>query len=184
MYDKNIIRKEMLAKRNALALKEIEKNSAIITDKILQSKEFTAAKTVFTYLSMNSEVSTYELVKHTWRHGKKAAVPVVLSGDPNMQFRIIDSFDNLVQSRFGVMEPCQGEAAVPDNDSLIIVPGLVFDRNKNRIGYGGGYYDRYLRKNKMMANIGICFSFQIIDFIKCEEHDIPVDKIITESTCF
>ncbi|MDR2903029.1 MAG: 5-formyltetrahydrofolate cyclo-ligase, partial [Clostridiales bacterium] len=180
MYDKKMLRNEMRAKRNALSPEEIREKSAAITEKIIASEAFKNAKSLFTYISMQSEVHTYSLIRAAWRHGKRVAVPAVQRGEPEMRFFYIENFDNLVKSPFGVLEPTKGEQAVSDKNTLLIVPGLVFDKNMNRIGYGGGYYDRFMAKHPTLFNLAVCYAFQIVADLEPECWDVAVDGIVTE----
>ena len=183
MDDKKALRSDMLKKRNALTYLEIKKRSVAIVEKLIKTQEYEEADIIFTYLSMGSEVSTYELINRVWQDGKKAAIPAVVQNTGNMRFCIIDSFDGLTKSRIGVMEPVGFDEVVPNKkeSSVFIMPGLVFDSKKNRIGYGGGYYDRYLEKYPDVKKIGVCFSFQVIaGLLQADTHDIPVDILLTE----
>ena len=101
-----------------------------------------------------------------------------------MYFIPIDSFDDLQEGRFGVMEPkgTAEDAIVPAIDDLFLVPGALFDRKKHRIGYGGGYYDTYFEKYKGYRKVGLAFSEQISDiFLPAEAYDVPLDDIVTEN---
>ena len=122
-----------------------------------------------------------EILKQAWRDGKAVAVPKTEKGR-KMIFLKINSFADLQEGRFGVMEPVGGEEMIPEKDDLFLVPGALFDRKKNRIGYGGGYYDTYFEKYRGYRKIGIAFSEQITETdIPTEAYDIPLDDIVTEN---
>ena len=178
---KKKLREEALAKRNSIPAEVRAEKSRLITKYILQSDAYKQAKTVFSFVSMGSEVETREILKQAWKDGKTVAVPKTEKGR-KMIFLRIDSFADLKEGRFGVMEPTTGEEVVPEAEDMFLVPGALFDKKKNRIGYGGGYYDTYFEKYKGYRKIGIAFSEQITETdIPAAEYDIPLDDIVTEN---
>ena len=178
---KKKFREEALAKRNSISAEMRAEKSRKITEYILQSDAYKQAKTAFSFVSMGSEVETREILKRAWRDGKTVAVPKTEKGR-KMIFLRIDSFADLKEGRFGVMEPVTGEEVVPETGDLFLVPGALFDRKKNRVGYGGGYYDTYFEKYRGYRKIGIAFSEQITETdIPVAEYDIPLDDIVTEN---
>ena len=178
---KKKFREEALAKRNSIPSEVRAEKGRQITEHILQSNVYKQAKTVFSFVSMGSEVETREILRQAWRDGKTVAVPKTENGR-KMIFLRIDSFADLKEGRFGVMEPTTGEEVVPETGDLFLVPGALFDRKKNRVGYGGGYYDTYFEKYRGYRKIGIAFSEQITEMdIPTAEYDIPLDDIVTEN---
>lgn len=178
---KKALRKEALAKRNGMSAEERAEKSRRITEHILQSEAYKEAKQVFTFVSMGSEVETREIIAQALQDGKTVAVPKT-GKDRKMVFLQISAFEDLQEGRFGVMEPMGGEEKIPEKEDLFLVPGAVFDRKKNRIGYGGGYYDTYFEKYKGYRKIGLAFGIQLQnEEIPVEETDIPLDNIITEN---
>ena len=180
---KKKLREEALAKRNTISMEERKEKSGKITEHILQSKAYRNAKRVFSFVSMGSEVETREILKQAWLDGKTVAVPRCLKGRV-MYFLSIENLEELQKSSFGVMEPIGDleDALVPEKGDLFLVPGALFDRRKNRIGYGGGYYDVYFEKYKGYRKIGIAFSEQITEMdIPTAAYDIPLDIIVTEN---
>ena len=178
---KKKFREEALAKRNSIPSEVRAEKGRQITEHILQSNVYKQAKTVFSFVSMGSEVETREILRQAWKDGKIVAVPKTEKGR-KMIFLRIDSFADLKEGRFGVMEPVTGEEVVPETGDLFLVPGALFDRKKNRVGYGGGYYDTYFEKYRGYRKIGIAFSEQITETdIPVAEYDIPLDDIVTEN---
>ena len=180
---KKELRKEALAKRDAMLLEEREEKSRRITAHILQSEAYENAKRVFTFVSMGSEVETREIMAQAWKDGKIVAVPKTEKGR-EMYFLSIESLEDLKEGRFGVMEPLgeKEDALIPEKGDLFLVPGALFDRKKNRIGYGGGYYDTYFEKYKGYGKIGLAFQSQVhTALLPVEETDIPLDDIVTEN---
>ena len=178
---KKKMRAEALAKRNGIPAEERLEKSRRITEHILKSEAWGQAKTIFSFVSMGSEVETKEILKQAWKEGKTVAVPKT-DKKREMIFLKIDSFSDLQKGRFGVMEPMTQKELIPEEGDLFLVPGALFDRKKNRIGYGGGYYDTYFEKYGGCRKVGLAFSEQISEeWIPVEETDIPLDDIVTEN---
>jgi len=178
---KERLRKEALAKRNAIPAEGRREKSRKIAEYILQSDAYERAKTVFSFVSMGSEAETENILTQAWKDGKTVAVPKTET-DRKMRFLKVESFSDLQEGRFGVMEPKEGEEMIPTEGDLFLVPGALFDRRKNRIGYGGGYYDTYFEKYRGYRKIGIAFSEQLSEEpIPTGEYDIPLDDIVTEN---
>ncbi len=161
---------------------EVEKFSRTIYTQLFQSPAYIQCDWVFTYINMKNEVETKPIIEQCWKEGKRVAVPKIYK-DRRMTFVEITAWDQLTEGKFGTVEPVQeGKKEVkPSLHTMIIVPGLVFDENKHRIGYGGGYYDFYLSQIASIGyTIGICYDFQLIKDIPTEIHDLPLHCIITE----
>ena len=141
------------------------------------------AKVIYPYLAYNQEIITNSLVEQAWRDGKAVAVPKCYE-DSRMEFHRINSFDEVEPGYCDIPEPVGGEIS-DDEDVLILMPGIAFDHHFNRIGYGGGFYDRYLDRKQHCRFIKVAFAyeFQILEHIETEEHDHKVDIIITDKGC-
>ena len=180
---KKKLREEALARRNVIPIEERREKSRKITEIILQSEVYQKAERVFSFVSMGAEVETRDILRQAWQDGKTVAVPKCLKGRV-MYFLPIETLEELQKSRFGVMEPA-GEiedALIPEKGDLFLVPGTLFDGKKNRIGYGGGYYDVYFENYQGYRKIGLAFSEQITETpIPVEDYDIPLDDIVTEN---
>jgi 5-formyltetrahydrofolate cyclo-ligase len=180
---KKKLRAEALAKRNAISPEEREGKSSKAAAYLLQSEAFRNAKKVFTFVNMGTEIETRKIMEQAWKEGKIVAVPKT-EKRRIMSFLPITSFEDLQEGRFHVLEPqgTMADALIPGKGDLFLVPGALFDRKKNRIGYGGGYYDTYFEKYQGYRKIGLAFSEQISEVpISAEEYDIPVDDIVTEN---
>lgn len=180
---KKQLREEALKRRDAVSLEERRKRSESITKHILSSEAYKKAKRIFTFVSMGSEVETRNIMETAWRTGKIVAVPKTEKGR-RMYFLSINTFTDLKEGRFGVMEPVDGgeKELIPKADDLFLVPGALFDEARNRIGYGGGYYDTYFEEHKGFRKIGLAFSFQVQKAIlPTEKTDVPLDDIVTEN---
>ena len=175
---KNLLRDSILEKRNSLSEQEIKSKSEIIKNNVFSMKDFKDSKVVMFYVSFNSEVDTHEMIKEALK-SKRIAVPKVVDGE--IQPALLIDFEQMIPSgKFNILEPIELLKVDFKNISLIIIPGIAFDRKGHRIGYGYGYYDKFLRKIPKASKIGIAFDFQIVEKIPNEKHDVPLDIIVTE----
>lgn len=175
--------KEELRKKYKIIRKQVidkEIKSEIIEKKLIKTKEFINAKIVGVYISLKDEVNTNEIIKECFKINKKVAIPKVLN-EHIIEFYTIKENEKLQEGLYHIMEPNNKNIISKDDIDLMIIPGICFDKQKNRIGYGKGYYDTYL-KNTKIYKIGICFNEQLMNEheIKVEENDIKLDKIITD----
>lgn len=180
--EKSKIRTEKIHKRDLLTSDQIENDSLLIQNKILESDIFAQASAIFCYIHIRSEVRSMFLIQEALRVGKTVAVPITLGHDKGMYFsRIhVQDLENLKPSLFGLLEPVRKEKIEPDNKTLFIIPGACYDLHGNRIGYGAGYYDRYLKDRQYMHLLGACFDMQLVESIEMEPFDIRMDSIVTE----
>lgn len=180
---KQEIRSSMKELKSGLRKTEIEEFSNRIIDRVIRSAEYRECGRIFSYVSFNQEVMTTGLIQTALKAGKWVAVPKIEDGI--MKFYYINSLSALRPGVLGISEPYGGEEAVPPltEPTLIIVPGLAFDRNKNRLGYGKGYYDSFFIKYSgyPLRKIGLAYDFQVLKELPAEIHDIKVDRIITRS---
>mgnify|MGYP003295633210 FL=1 len=181
---KNKIRKEILALRKAMPIYLLEENSRIIAEKVITHPKYQAAELVFAYIDAKGEVITKDIIEHAWSNNKRVVVPKV-QGD-RMEFYEIASYHDLEPGCFGIMEPkitCMEITDIPKN-SVVIMPGVAFDKTGNRIGYGKGYYDKYFSKYPDLCKIAIAFSLQIVSEIQADKFDVKADCVITESVIY
>lgn len=163
--------------------KEIEQKSQTIVDKLGKDSCFLQAKSLYCYVSYNQEVMTKPLITKALELGKKVAVPKVIGDD--IEFFYIQSLEELGKGYQGIEEPMGdvGELTkAEDEEALMILPGLAFDESCNRVGYGGGYYDRYLSKHEEhhFKKLALAFDFQVVHSLEMEACDWKVDGILTE----
>lgn len=164
--------------------KEVRKDlSGNITDKLYTDEVYKNSKSVFTFVSYGSEIGTFELINKAFDDGKIVAVPFMTGKPHEMVFIKINSIEELKPNKIGILEPEYNINNVikSDTNTLIIVPGLVFDNDFYRIGYGGGFYDKYIDENKYMCTVGVCFDEQITKCVPREKTDKPVDIVVTNS---
>jgi 5-formyltetrahydrofolate cyclo-ligase len=174
MLEKKEIRKELISKRKQLTAEEVVTKSSLICNKIIDSELYQKSSVIYCYSAINNEVNLSELIEHAFIHNKAVALPRVENNE--MSFHIIKSFDELKAGYYNILEP-QKKIPAPQAD-LIIVPAVAFTKDGNRLGYGGGFYDRYLEKNNIYS-IGVCYDFQILEQIPTMKHDKKINKIIS-----
>ncbi len=175
--DKRQIRKDILSIRNQMSLNERQKASVILTERICGHQWFYLAENILVFVSHGSEIDTAEIIKEALKAGKKVYVPKVVGDD--LIFCRIFSMNELKEGYKGILEPEMDSEVFeyrPEwaDMTLMLMPGAVFDRNRNRIGYGKGFYDRYLADKEalQLRTIGIGFKCQLVDELPAEEWDI------------
>jgi len=184
--EKKILRKEILTKRKNIDIVEKEKMDRKISDKFYQSRYYREAEKIFIYISYDSEINTKEIINKALKDNKKIYVPRTEFKSRLMDAVEITSLDNLIENEYGILEPSAEESYINPNElDLIVVPGVAFDRNGGRMGYGAGFYDRYFKRIskdriKKVEKIALAYDFQILDKIPMNEQDVPVSYIITE----
>lgn len=158
-----------------------QKWSSQMAKELFQSLHWQKTHTIGITISKGKEVDTSKIIEQAWKEGKKVAVPKCYPNHKEMEFRYIHSFNQLESVYFGLLEPIISETNLCEKNEidLMIVPGIVFDKNGYRIGYGGGYYDRYL-KSFQNHTLSLAFSCQLVEKVPTEDHDIPVSMIVTE----
>jgi len=184
--DKKILRKEILTKRNNIDVVEKEEMDKKILNKFYESKYYRESKNIFIYISYDSEINTKEIINKSLIDKKKIYVPRTEFKTRLMDAVEITSLENLIESEYGILEPSIYEPYIEPNElDLIVVPGVGFDRNGGRMGYGAGFYDRYFKKiskDKMqkIVKLALAYDFQILEDVPMNEQDVPVNYIITE----
>ncbi|MBO5167063.1 MAG: 5-formyltetrahydrofolate cyclo-ligase [Lachnospiraceae bacterium] len=196
MGTKKEIRKRILAKRDALKPAERFRSEALVTDRILEHQWYHKAEYILLFASYGSEISTDEILKDALKSDKKVYMPKV-EGE-NMEFYRISAKEDLVAGYKGILEPdgtsekfvyeqCQREttydslelATARDFVSvLMIMPGAAFDIKRNRIGYGKGFYDKYLADKPDLQTIAIGFDCQMVEYIEADDNDIKPMQVI------
>ena len=182
--EKNKIRKEILEKRNNLSTEEVEKKSDLIIENL--GKFIKNAENIMIFMDMKNEVRITKLMK---LYPEKSFFIPKITDSKNREMKINRYNENeLVLHKFGYYESSSSDFYNENILNIVIVPAVVFDLEKNRIGFGGGYYDTFLKKireeNKKILFIGICYDFQIIEKVPAEEHDVVLDFVVSESRIF
>lgn len=176
---KKEIRAEVKKHRREALPEEIRENSEMICDAFLNLPEYQDAKVVFAYVDCKNEVETGKVIEQCWKDGKILAVPKVFG--EIMKYYEIHSYDDLEDGYYGIREPKHERLReIVSEDGLMILPGVAFDLSRHRVGYGGGFYDRYLEAHPDMKKIAFAFEFQVFDEVPYDIHDKQPEKIITE----
>lgn len=181
---KQTLKQDIFTKRKSMSKDEITQKSSKIKENLFEFDEFKKAKNIMIYVSFNNEVNTTDIIKELLINKEKnVIVPFVKKDNPILQLLELKDINDLEPKTFGILEPKESsirEFSIKKID-LIILPGIVFDKKGHRIGYGYGYYDRFLKKlNNEIKKIGFAFDFQLVEKIPEEGHDMPVDIVITE----
>lgn len=198
---KDSLRKDILQKRLRLPFEEIFELSSIVQKKFLGIKELKKARRLAIYSSFRNEVLTETIFEYAVIHKKEVFFPRIIREKRELIFLRVHGKNDLVSGSYDIKEPAhthrganpkhKPEIAVPSSLDIIVMPGIVFDKSGNRLGYGKGYYDKTLAANKLKREtddikekcllVGLAFNFQVVDIIPAEGHDIKMDRIITES---
>lgn len=185
MESKSKIRKRILNVRNNMSKEDVKKNSNAIMDKITSLDIYKHSKVVFIYMDFKNEVITSNLIKRMLCEKKRVVIPYTDSINTVLIPSEITKESDLKQNSFGYYEPKSILPVNIEEIDLVIVPGVVFDKNLNRIGFGKGYYDKILNRLKPSAKkIALAHDFQVLEDIPAEEHDVKMDMIITEKNIY
>lgn len=177
---KNSLRAYYRQIRASLSESSRQEYSSIITEKIISSDFYRNTDVIFTYVSFSTELDTKELIRYSLENGKKVAVPYCIPETSLMKFYYIESEQSLKKGSFGIYEPVPEKCEeATEKSGIIIVPGLAFDCKGYRIGYGKGFYDRYL-PDFNGEKIGICYSDCMRKCVLHDTFDVRVNYIITE----
>ena len=180
MLGKKEIRAEVKKRRREADEETLHEKSLQILERFRQLSAYKDASLLLAYVDAKREVETRLLMRCAWDDGKKVAVPRV-DGDGIMHFYYLRSLKDLEPGAFGIMEPRADCRICEPEEGLLLMPGVAFDEQGHRVGYGGGYYDRYLEKHPHLIHIALAFEFQIFPEVPSEKHDISPDLIVTEN---
>lgn len=182
--------------RDAIPEEERTTQSKAITAALQSTEMYQNARFILSYVSFGSEVDTHDLIQQAIRDQKKVYVPKIIDGanGRHMEFFQCEDLHELTPGTMGILEPEADYARTfpyeihlsldRAEECLVIVPGLGFDEHLSRIGYGGGYYDRFLSKCRKQFSIGIAYKQQMIDNIPMAENDVPVDLVLTSDRAY
>ncbi len=176
---KSEIRKLNREKRNSLSKTEVQIKSKKASDYFTESKIYKNAETIMLYMPLGNETDTTMIIKKAYNDGKKTVFPVTDKANGEITPVYADENAVFVKGAFSVNEPWEKNIATPESIDVVIVPGIAFDKNGNRIGFGKGCYDKFLIKTNAVK-VGLCYDFQLLDEIPSDLYDIKMDYIITE----
>jgi 5-formyltetrahydrofolate cyclo-ligase len=175
----------MIRMREKLSEETLRQNSREITKKLVELEAFQSCRNILIFLSLPGEVQTEEMIERALSFGKKVYVPLVDAKRKRLEISELPGLDvEFEVKRFGVREP--GPAHInlqpPAILDFVLVPGLAFDRKGGRIGFGAGYYDRFLKEVVgHVVRVGVAFDFQVLEPVPQTEFDVPVQNILTEN---
>jgi 5-formyltetrahydrofolate cyclo-ligase len=183
MSPKRALRHATRIHRDSLHVDDRHRHARIIKKHLFEQDEYREARAVMFYAAFGSEVPTSEIIESALRDGKVVVLPIADMQSNNLVLRKIRDLTHLKESEYGIPEPVieHTDDFVAENIDLVIVPGIAFDEEGSRIGYGGGFYDRFMQLlSPNVPLLSIAFELQVVPKIPSESHDLPVDKIITE----
>lgn len=172
---KQSLRRQIRRQRQAMSGEDVTLRSQALCSMVLLSPQYQAAKTLYAYLPFQTEVQILPLLRQALADGKQVALPKCYGRE--MRFILTTNLSQVQYTAFGVPEPIADHPVAHDPTALVLVPGVVFDRRGYRIGYGGGYYDRFLSQERTHPTIALCYDFQLLPHLEAEAHDVPVDTV-------
>ena len=174
--DKVTLRKQIREQKRAMTAEQIDASSRQLAQLFFASDYYRQAKTIYGYLPYNQEVRTVPILQQALKDGKKVAVPKVYGDE--MKFIYLDDLSKIEKGYAGIPEPIADKPVADDPTALVLMPGLAFDRQGHRIGYGGGFYDKFLAEEPGHPTLALCYGFQMVEFLPTEEFDVPVDCVL------
>ncbi len=176
--DKKALRAEILAKLKNMTEDERTRSDDEIYNKIVNLSEFCAAKVIFLYISVGDEADTKRIFDYALKSGKRVCIPKCEAFGKMHAVEVFGKED-LIPDKFGIPSAREGTPTVlPEDIDFVIAPGVAFDLNGRRLGRGGGYYDRFLGELSAFT-VGICHPCQLVSSLEIEDHDIPVNLVVT-----
>ena len=174
--DKKALRAQIRSQKRAMTEEQITEKSQRLGQLFAASQAYAQAKTIYGYLPYNQEVRTVPMLEQALKDGKAVAVPKVY-GD-TMRFILISDLAAVEKGYAGIPEPIADGPVASDPTALVLMPGLAFDPQGHRIGYGGGFYDRFLSQEPEHPTLALCYDFQMLPKLETAEFDIPVDCVL------
>ena len=174
--DKKELRSYIRQRKRAMSEEEILLRSEKLGELFLKSEAYRNARTIYGYLPYNQEVRTTPMLAQALKDGKKVAVPKVYGNE--MKFIYLSDLNQVEKGYSGIPEPIADGPIGDDETALVLMPGMAFDPQGHRIGYGGGFYDKFLAEEPNHPTLALCYDFQMLPKLETEEHDIPVDFVI------
>ena len=174
--DKKELRSKIREQKRAMTPQQIESASQKLVELFLATEQYRQAKTIYGYLPYNQEVRTVPLLEQALADGKKVAVPKIYGDE--MRFIYLADLNQVEKGYSGILEPIENGPLGDDPTALVLMPGIAFDKEGHRIGYGGGFYDKFLAKEPNHPTVALCYDFQIVNELPTEEFDIPVDLVL------
>lgn len=181
---KENVRKEILVVRKVLSTEELIEKSKSVTERFLSTDLYKNANTIMAYIDFRNEVQTEKIIKTAIADGKRIVIPISIVETRQLVLSEIINYDSELEAgAYGILEPKEEylREVKPEIVDLVLIPGVAFDERGYRVGYGAGYYDRFLERVRTDASkIALAFELQMVDYAHEDSHDVPVDIIITE----
>lgn len=174
--DKKELRRSIREQKRAMSEAEINARSAKLGELFAASEAYKNAKTIYGYMPYNQEVRTVPMLERALKDGKRVAVPKCYGDE--MKFIFLDDLSKVEKGYAGIPEPIADGPVADDETALVLMPGLAFDPQGHRVGYGGGFYDKFLAAEPDHPTLALCYAFQMLPSLETEEHDIPVDYVL------
>ena len=174
--DKKALRNKIREMKRAMTQEQITSASLRLGELFCNHPLYFHAKTIYGYLPYNQEVRTAPMLERALADGKRVAVPKVFGDE--MKFIYLDDLSAVEKGYAGIPEPVSDGPIADDPAALVLMPGLAFDAQGHRIGYGGGFYDKFLAAEPGHPTIALCYAFQMVDYLETEEYDVPVDCVL------
>ncbi len=174
--EKTELRRMIRQKKRAMTQEQIVQKSQVLGQLLRDSDAYRQAKTIYGYLPYNQEVRTVPMLQQALADGKQVAVPKVYGEE--MKFIYLQDLSQVETGYAGIPEPIADGPVAQDRTALVLMPGLAFDPQGHRIGYGGGFYDKFLQSEPEHPTLALCYDFQMLPQLETQAHDIPVDTVL------
>lgn len=174
--DKATLRQHIRMQKRQMTAGEIAEKSEQLRLLFTATDAYKNATAIYGYMSYNQEVRTLPLLEQALRDGKRVAIPKCYGSE--MRFIWMEDLSDTEKSSCGIPEPVSDGPVADDKTALVLMPGMAFDAAGHRIGYGGGFYDKFLAAEPEHPTVALCYDFQVLDALETEEFDIPVDMVL------
>lgn len=174
--NKKALRQQIRQQKQTLTSTQIETASCRLGALLAEHPSYQASSVIYGYLPYNQEVRTVPMLRRAIAEGKRVAVPKVYGEE--MRFIYLEDLEQVAPGYAGIPEPVADGPVADDPRALVLMPGLAFDREGHRIGYGGGFYDKFLQREPNHPTLALCYEFQLLEHLETEDHDIPVACVL------
>ena len=174
--NKKELRSIIRAQKRAMTEEMIVSKSEDLARQFYETEQYRCARSIYGYLPYNQEVRTVAMLERALRDGKRVAVPKCYADE--MRFIWMEDLSRVEKGYANIPEPIADGPIADDETALVLMPGMAFDPEGHRIGYGGGFYDKFLAKEPNHPTLALCYDFQMQEHLETEEFDIPVDKVL------
>ena len=174
--DKKELRRQIREQKRAMSEEEIVAASERLGELFLNCPQYKDAKTIYGYLPYNQEVRTVPMLEQAMKDGKRVAVPKCYGEE--MRFIYMEDLSKVEKGYANIPEPVSDEPVAQDPTALVLMPGMASTRDGKRMGYGGGFYDKFLAAEPDHPTVALCYAFQMVEDLPTEDYDIPVDCVL------